>query len=63
MAPTRSYGIHDNKMSAQLNNRNSKRPGSYAPSSKPIYEERLLGTDKIQLLKAPGIDSEVMWKQ
>ena len=63
MAPTRSCGIHTYTMSAQLNNRNSKRPGFYASSSKPIYEERLLGTEKIQLLKAPGIDSEVMWKQ
>jgi hypothetical protein len=50
-------------MSSQLNTRFAKRPGQAAASAKPVYEGRLLGSEKIQLLKAPGIDSDVMWKQ
>ena len=63
MAPTRSRGIPVFNMSSQLNTRFSKRPGLSAASAKPTYEGRLLGSEKIQLLKAPGIDSDVMWKQ
>ena len=63
MAPTRSRGIPVLKMSSQPNIRFAKRPGLVANSAKPVYEGRLLGSEKIQLLKAPGIDSDVMWKQ
>ena len=31
-------------------------------SSQPTYIERILDTDKIQLLKAPSVKSDVMWK-
>ena len=64
MAPTtRSCGILDFIMTSQLNTRYPKRPNSASTSFKPIYESRTLGDQKIQLLKAPGVDSEVMWKQ
>ena len=63
MAPTtRSCGIQD-IMTSQINTRYPKRPNSLSTSFKPIYESRTLGDQKIQLLKAPGVDSEVMWKQ
>jgi hypothetical protein len=50
-------------MTSQLNTRYPKRPNSLPTSFKPTYESRTLGDQKIQLLKAPGVDSEVMWKQ
>ena len=63
MAPIRSRGILTYIMSFQLNNRFQKVATPAPYSFKPTYEERLLGTQKIQLLRAPGVDSDVMWKQ
>ena len=63
MAPIRSRGYLIPNMSFQLNARYPRRNANAGHSLKPIYEERLLGREKIQLLKAPGIDAEVMWKQ
>ena len=63
MAPTRSPGILPYIMSSQLNARYPRRGGATPPFSKPSYEERILGDQKISLLKAPGVDSDVMWKQ
>ena len=65
MAPTRSRGIQTQRliMSSQLNSRYPKRGGTSPSLSKPVYEERTLKDQKIRLLKAPGVDSDVMWKQ
>ena len=63
MAPIRSRGILISIMSSQYNTRYQKRTTPAPFAFKPTYEERLLGSQKIQLLKAPGVDSDVMWKQ
>ena len=63
MAPVRSHGIFIYIMSSQFNTRYQKRATPVPFAFKPTYEERLLGSQKIQLLKAPGVDSDVMLKQ
>ena len=63
MAPVRSRGIFIYIMSSQFNTRYQKRATPVPFAFKPTYEERLLGSQKIQLLKAPGVDSDVMLKQ